>query len=198
MNPSRFDNDMIKAANLEATNTDQIMQAQKGDPVILGRLYERYHLGIYRYLYYRVSEQQAAEDLTSEVFLRMLRYLASYQPGQVSFRAWLFQIAHNLVVDYYRMMSHRNHLQLDETRLTANDDPETEADRGFTSASLQAALAKLSDEQREVIILRFIAGLPIVQVAETLSKSVDSIKGLQRRALANLRAVLTDWEIEHE
>ena len=198
MNSNRFDDKMIKATNLEVTNTDQITRAQKGDPTVVGRLYERYHLGIYQYLFYRVSERQTAEDLTSEVFLRMIRALETYQPRLVSFRAWLYQIAHNLVVDYYRMMSHRNHLQLDEGLLAAKDDPVSEVDHGLTIASLHAALAKLPEEQRDVVILRFISGLPIAQVAETLGKSEDAIKGLQRRALTMLRAFLTEREIKYE
>lgn len=74
---------------------------------------------------------------------------------------------------------------------------DTAEERILNSESLRQAIAKLTEEQRDVILLRFIAGLPIAQVAEALNKSEDAIKGLQRRALIALRKIFTDWEVSY-
>ena len=178
-------------------NTDLIRRAQTGDTATLGELYERYQLSIFRYLYYRVGDRQTAEDLTSEVFERMLRFLAGFNPPSSSFQAWLFRIARNLSTDHYRKMSVRNDVQLEENLISVNDDPHTTIERVLTIEGLRQALAKLNEEQRDVILLRFVSGMPISEVAHTLNKSEDAIKGLQRRALSALREILVDWEVSY-
>jgi len=175
-----------------------VIRAKQGDVDAVGELYETYRLGVYRYLYYRTGDTQAADDLTSEVFLRMIRALNSYHFQDVGFQAWLFQIAHNLLNDHYRKMNVRKDVQLEETLM---NDPHNQRSRpvehSLTSVTLQKALDRLSIEQRDVIVLRFIAGMPITEVAHILHKSEDAVKGLQRRALSNLRNVLADWEIHY-
>lgn len=183
----------------EPQSVTQLIQcAQQGDTNAIGELYENFRLGVFRYLYYRAGDTQTADDLTSEVFLRMIRALSGYRQQDVSFQAWLFQIAHNLLNDHYRKMSVRNHVQLEENM---TDNPETARTRpvehSLTSLTLQKALDRLSEEQRDVIVMRFITGMPISEVAQTLNKSEDAIKGLQRRALTNLRDALADWEINY-
>lgn len=182
---------------LNAINTDIIVRAQRGDTAVIGALYERYHPGVFRYLYYRVGDLQTAEDLTSEVFLRMIRHLSGFRSRSVSFQAWLMQIARNIAIDHYRKMGHRNHLELVEDLVAGDEDPGRAVEQGLTSESLRLALGKLTDEQRDVILLRFVSGLPIVEVAQALHKSEDAVKGLQRRALIALRGILTDWEIDY-
>ncbi len=81
--------------------------------------------------------------------------------------------------------------------ITDKDDPDRNLERSLTSDLLLQALAKLSDLQRDVIVLRFVNGLPIAQVAQALHKSEDAIKALQRRALGTLREILTDWEVTY-
>jgi RNA polymerase sigma-70 factor (ECF subfamily) len=179
-------------------NTDLIKRAQQGDLETIGRLYETYHLSVFRFLFYRVGDRAAAEDLTSEVFLRMLRFISGFNPPGASFQAWLFQIARNLAIDHHRRMSVRNHLPLRENLAARGEQLDTTVERSLTSESLQAALAQLNDEQRDVILMRFIAGMPIAEVAKALHKSEDSIKGLQRRGLSALREILVEWEINYE
>jgi RNA polymerase sigma-70 factor (ECF subfamily) len=178
--------------------TRLVIKAKHGDTDAIAQLYECYRLAIYRYLYYRTGDSQTAEDLTSDVFLRMINGLANYRLRDVSFQAWLFQIARNLLNDHYRKQNVRNHVQLEENIM---EDPQAApgrpVERTLNSVTLHNALDLLSDEQRDVIVMRFITGLPISEVAETLNKSEDAVKGLQRRALANLRDVLSDWEINY-
>lgn len=177
--------------------TDLINRARNGgDAEAIGTLYEMYRVSIYRYLFYRTGDAQAADDLTSEVFLRMIAALAGYRIQGVSFQAWLFQIAHNLLIDHYRKMSHRDDVELEDAMMTdtATTIPQN-VERSLTSVTLRQALNRLSSEQRDVIVLRFVAGMPIAEVAQTLNKSEDAIKGLQRRGLLALREVLSDWEV---
>jgi RNA polymerase sigma-70 factor (ECF subfamily) len=175
-----------------------ITRAQKGDTQVIGMMYEQYHPGIFRYLYYRVGDQQTAEDLTSEVFVRMLRFLPAYRPQNVAFQAWLFQIARNLAIDHHRQMLVRNPARLEEDLIAGNDDPVVATEHGLTSQSLRRALGRLTDEQRDVIVMRFVSAMPIAEVAQALHKSEAAIKGLQRRALVALRETLDEWEIVYD
>ena len=179
--------------HLETPDASLIQRAQQGDSHAVGWLYERFQQNIFRYLYYRLGDHQSAEDLTSEVFLRMLRSLPRYQPQEAPFQAWLFKIARNLAVDHFRRSGSQEHLQ--ETLVAPDSPPEQAAERSLTHQRLRQALARLGDEQREVVILRFVLALPIGQVAQMLHKSEDAIKGMQRRGLLALRKCLNDMEV---
>lgn len=172
--------------------------ATQGDTEAFGELYECYQLSVFRYLYYRTGDTQLAEDLTSEVFLRMIRALPGYQQKEVAFQAWLFQIAHNLLNDHYRKANVRNHVELEEDMMEEMTSTRARpVEYTLNSMTLNQAINRLSGEQRDVIVLRFISGMPIAQVAQTLNKSEDAVKGLQRRALMTLRDVLADWEVHY-
>lgn len=188
---------MIEPATAQCTST-LIVRAQQGDTQAIGEIYECYRVNIFRYMYYRTGDGQTADDLTSEVFLRMIRSLNSYHKQEAAFLAWLFQIAHNLLTDHYRKMSHRNHLNLEEQQmLTSEPGSHPNGDAQLNSVMLQQALSRLNDEQRDVIVMRFVTCMPIADVAHALNKSEDAVKGLQRRGLAALRDVLSDWEVHY-
>lgn len=175
---------------LNTTSIDLINRAKNGERASIGQLYEDYHLHVYRYLYYLVGDVHTAEDLTSEVFLRMIRSLPNYHYQGISFQAWLFQIAHNLAIDHFRKDNKQMHVELEENLHNNDPDLDSALEQSLTSQTLRQALEKLNHSQREVIVLRFVAGMPIAQVAQTLRKSEDTIKGLQRRGLATLRKIL--------
>lgn len=182
---------------MEITNPEFIALARSGDSHVITAIYEQHRLGIFRYLYYRVGDVQAAEDMTSEVFLRMIGALDSYRPQRAGFEAWLYQIARNLSIDHYRKASIRDHVPLEDDLIGEYQDVDKAVERNLNHEHLRRALAKLTDVQRDVIILRFVNGLPISVVAQTLHKSEDSIKSLQRRALVALREILTEWEVNY-
>jgi len=182
---------------LEVLNEDLIRRAQEGEPIVVSALYERYQRRIFRYLYYRVGDQQTAEDLTSEVFLRMLEALSSYKNQNISFQAWLFQIARNLSIDHYRKMDVQQSVPLEDNMPEDGEEPLEMIAQELTSEKLRHALVKLPENQRDVVVMRFIAGMPIGEVAQTLHKSEDSVKGLQRRALLALRDTLVKWEVTY-
>ena len=180
---------------LETITPDVIAQAQKGNASVIAELYEHYRVSVFRYFYYRVGDIQAAEDLTQEVFVRLLRALGSYQVSNVSFDAWVFQIARNLAIDYYRKSQGRSEVALESVQAVLADTDQAGEHR-LNSTLLRQALEQINEAQRDVIVLRFVNGLPINQVAQALHKSEDAVKGLQRRALSALREILTSWEVE--
>lgn len=180
---------------LDVLNPTLIRRAKEGESTVVGELYERYQRGIFRYLYYRVGDQQTAEDLTSEVFLRMVEKITNFDDRRISFQAWLFQIARNLSIDHYRKMSVQQNVQLKDDIPESGNEPLEMVAQELTIEKLQQALLELPDNQRDVIVMRFIVGMPISRVAETLHKTEDSIKGLQRRALLALRGTLVEWEV---
>jgi RNA polymerase sigma-70 factor, ECF subfamily len=188
----------MQLLNDQHSNTQLIVRAKQGDTAAIGELYERYRLGVYRYLYYRAGDTQIADDLTSEVFIRMIRALSGYQVQNSSFQAWLYQIAHNLLNDHYRKASNRNQVELEDNM---SNDPlyrrSRPVEHTLNSVALKQALEVLSDEQRDVIVMRFISGMSIAEVAQSIHKSEDAVKGLQRRALSSLRAVLADLEVHY-
>jgi RNA polymerase sigma factor, sigma-70 family len=178
-------------------NSELILRAQRGNAEAVGRLYEENHQSIFRYLYYRTTDLQTAEDLTSEVFLKMVVALPAYLPKKVPFKAWLFQIARNLAIDHYRRNSTHPIINIEEDMLIIGNHQEQNTEDCLDSIVLKHALDRLNDEQRDVILMRFVEGMPIVQVALTLHKSEDAIKGLQRRALTALRSNLYFKESEN-
>jgi RNA polymerase sigma-70 factor (ECF subfamily) len=180
---------------LEVLNPELIRRAQEGETLVVSEIYDRYQRSIFRYLFYRVGDQQTAEDLTSEVFLRMIEKISSYRDQSTSFQAWLFQIARNLSIDYYRKMKVHDESSLTEDFPATGEQPAEIIDRDLTSEKLYQALAELPDSQRDVIVMRFVVGMPVWEVADTLHKTENSIKGLQRRALQSLRDLLTEWEV---
>jgi RNA polymerase sigma-70 factor (ECF subfamily) len=178
-----------------STTTEQVLRAQKGDEAAIRDLYLRHRTNVFRYLFYQVGDSQAAEDLTSEVFIRMIRALPSFQP-RGSFQAWLYQIAHNLAMDYHR--KEKTGLPLTEDLVADGDDPPETVERRLDNQRLQSALAQLNQAQREVLVMRFILRLPIEQTAQALKCSEDAVKGLQRRGLITLRQVLEDWSVSYD
>jgi RNA polymerase sigma-70 factor (ECF subfamily) len=173
-------------------NTEKIERAKQGDKEIIAALYEHNYLSVFRYLYYRVGNRQLAEDLTSEVFERMLRFIGGFHPPSDSFKAWLFQIARNLSTDHFRKMNIRPATTSLEENIADNSaNPGSELERTLDSERLLHSLSGLTEDQRDVILMRFIAGMPIAETAQALQKSEDAVKGLQRRALITLKTLLS-------
>jgi RNA polymerase sigma-70 factor (ECF subfamily) len=183
---------------LEVVSSDIISRAQDGDKTVLSALYERYRESIFRFLYYRVGDIHVAEDLTSEVFLRMIRAIGGYRPRGIAFDAWLFQIARNQAIDYYRKQQREQNVLLEDELLISSEGVEKMIDGNFNSERLVQALRHLSEPQRDVIVLRFVNEMPITQVAQTLHKSENSVKALQRRGLIALREILERWEVHYD
>jgi RNA polymerase sigma-70 factor (ECF subfamily) len=175
-----------------------IEQAQAGDKDAVAMLYETFQPQVYCYLYYRTGDYHSAQDLTADVFVKLLRSLPSYQQRKNgSFRAWLFEIARNVTIDHFRRMTLRQHTDLHEEVLDHRPTPEMIAERRLSNESLRRALRRLTHDQCDVIALRFLADMPIAEVAQVLNKSESAIKNLQLRGLAALQQILTAQKITY-
>jgi RNA polymerase sigma-70 factor (ECF subfamily) len=168
-----------------------ICRAVRGDAEAFGDLYMLHLDSIYRYVFHRVADRMEAEDLTEQVFLKAWKAMGRYRHGGSPFSSWLYRIAHNAVIDYYR--SSREVQPLDSVSRTLADDAlglEERAIKGSETARLHEAIGLLSAVRQEVIILRFVEGLSHGQVAEILGRSEGAIRVLQHRALTDLSAIL--------
>ncbi len=173
------------------TNERTLLErARQYDEAALGELYDRYAPRIYAYIYRRVGDACLAEDLTGDVFVRMIQAVQAERLWHTSFQAWLYRIAHNLVVDYYRRRPPVTELELDEQLVTAEDDPASAVAERLSQRSLRAAVSRLTSDQQQVLVLRFGEGMKAREAAEVMNKSTGAIEALQHRALATLRRVL--------
>lgn len=169
-----------------------VEQARAGDPGAFALLYDRYVQKIYSYIVVRIGDSDAAQDLTADVFLKALESLDSFRWRGHPFSAWLFSIAHNQVVDHLRKRERRRHLPLLDEALQIADDMEPlhMVEKQISRQQLLAAMARLTEIQREVIALRFAAELPIAQVARVLGISEEAVKARQHSALNALRRIM--------
>jgi len=166
-------------------------RAGRYDEAALGELYDRYAPRMYAYVYRRVGHAALAEDLTGDVFVRVLRAIRSERLWRTSFRGWLYRIAHNVVVDHYRRQLQGGAVPLDEVQLAAGGDslPDLAQD-ALDWAWLRGAICRLTPEQQEVLALRFGEGLTARETAQVIQKTTGAAEALQRRALAALRRLL--------
>lgn len=170
----------------EPTESRVVAEAQRGDPVALTALYEHFKQDVFRFIYYRTHDTEVAADLTGDVFEKMIRALPTYQPDR-PFAAWLFQIARNQVIDYWRKQEVRRTVPLDETMPSAEDPPDQVVGKTLTLERLVQALSHLTEDQQEVVVLRYGVGMRIRAVAATMERSEGSVRMLQHRALQALR-----------
>jgi len=163
-------------------------RARAYDEEALGKLYDEYAPLIYAYLYRRVQDAQMAEDLTGEVFVRMLQAIQSERFWHTSFRGWLYRIAHNLLVDHYRKQPPT--LTLDERLVADQDDLDSAVAERLSHQRLRSAISRLTSDQQQVLALRFGEQLTAREVGEVMGKSVSAIEALQHRGVAALRRIL--------
>jgi RNA polymerase sigma-70 factor (ECF subfamily) len=161
-------------------------RAQAGERDAVAELYRLHSPAIFRYFFFRVPDQATAEDLTGEVFLKMLEGLPRYVDRGYPFAAWLFRIAHDRLVDYHRRKASHGSGPLSDRLVDAGADTERSAMRAQGDRELHARLAELTSEQRLVVQLRFVEGYSLQETAAILAKTPGAIKALQHRALQQL------------
>lgn len=167
-----------------------IQQAQQGDQAAIAQLYQMHAQQIYRYVAYRVPTQADAEDITADVFIKMLEGLRSYRLTGAPFEAWLYRIASARVADFHRRGRRRPQTELSETLSTSDPSPEEQLHAEQEVAVLRHALSGLGSDQQEILVLRFVERKSHQEVAEILGKTVSAVKSIQHRALVQLAARL--------
>lgn len=172
-----------------------VRRAQHHDQEAFAQLYEEHFDKIYRYVTFKIGNETEAEDMTQQVFLNALHSISSFKWKGIPFSAWLFRIAHNQVVDYFRSKK-RTAVPLDESLASNDNNPQLIVEQKLDIEQLLLATKQLTGAQREVISLRFAGELSIAQVAKAMGKSQGAVKALQHSAIVALRKVLQVTENE--
>ena len=174
-----------------------LAHARQGDDEALRDIYGAYFSPIYQYIRLRVDSTQQAEDLSSEVFLKLITACRGKNAPKHSLRGWLFRVARNVIHDHYGKSKQFTETVLgDWIPADTDDDPEVQFMRGLNREQARQAIRRLSFAQQEVIILRFGHLLSLQETAEIMGKKANAIKALQFRALNKLREILQSMGAE--
>jgi RNA polymerase sigma-70 factor (ECF subfamily) len=181
------------SVTMRTEDDPSLVRAAQRDSAVFGALYRRYVTPVYRYLYSRVGNAAEAEDLTAQVFIEALEGLPRYQE-RGHFPAWLFTIARRRAADHHRRSQPA--LPLNDVADPADDnDPQSHIMRIEALRHLGALVAQLDDDARELLRLRFAAGLTFGQIAGVLGRREGAVKMALHRLLERLKAM---WEARDE
>ncbi len=186
----------------EELHAEQLLieRSVRGESSAFGQLYDRYLPKIYRFIFFKVGHREEAEDLTHQVFLSAWENISSFRQQGLPLSSWLYKIARNRVIDHYR--TKRTHVPLetdgdfehipeDISRLAEGMD---DLEKKLLLERIYTSLHKLTDEQQEIIVLRFIEELSNKEIARALEKNEVAIRVLQHRALKNLKKIIEEYE----
>lgn len=174
--------------------------AQKADTDAFSKLYDIFIDPVYRYVYFRVKDLDA-EDIVETIFLKVWESIRQYKHKKnSSFSSWIFKIAHNMVIDYYRSLKNKDVQSLDETIVddTRHHNPLNNINLVIDNENLKIALSNIKKSYRDIIIYKFINELSNAEIAEILEKSEGSLRILQFRALNALKKELTDMGVNYD
>lgn len=174
-----------------------VLQAQEGDKEAFAKIYDYFFDRIYRYVYFRVHMAEV-DDLVEMVFIKAWVNLEKYEKRDVQFSAWIFRIAHNIVIDHRR--SHRPLFEMTEE---IEDESEKAAPKRLTEKNLMSEIVresvdKLKEPYRQVITLKFLLGLSNDEIAEIMNEREGNIRVLQFRALKELKVLLREKGVQPE
>ncbi len=167
-----------------------------GDREAFAELYRALVEPVFRYLYWSMGSREDAEDLAEEVFVRALLNMGSFNPARAPLKAWIFRIAHNLLVDHQRRGARRRREELDERVVDDSKPVPQRIEEEERARTLRESLRGLPSAQRQVITMKYFAGMSNAEVAKALGRSEGAINALQHRALRSLGKTLRElgWE----
>lgn len=160
-------------------------RARAGDAEAFGGLYDRFQPEIVRYLAHRVGDPDTAEDLAQQVFLKAWQAIPRYEARGVPFKAWLYRMAHNQMVDHFR--TRKQTADLDGIDVPEDAEAESIVLAAEMSEALGQALGRLSEDHRQVLTLRFLMEKSAKEIGEIMGRKEVTVRGLQMRALQALR-----------
>jgi len=173
----------------EVTDEEIIQRAIQGDKEAFSHLYQQHVTKIYNYIYYRTGNANDAEDLTARVFYRAMGSIQRYQQKGVPFSAWLYRIAHNMVANWHRDNSRKREVPLeDQIDLPfKGEQPEATLLRNQETHYLMTYIRSLPSDRQQLVILKFVEGLPNSEIALIMNRSEGAVKSLYHRTLETLR-----------
>jgi RNA polymerase sigma-70 factor (ECF subfamily) len=177
---------------MSSSEQNELESLNRLEPQIVGAIYDRYFPEVYRFVRYRLSDEPAAEDIASDVFVRLLEAVGAGRGPQTNLKAWLLATASHIVTDHLRRGYRRPESELPETMPDGAPDPSHDYEKLERERRLKSAMSCLTDEQQYVVTLRFNQGYSLEETACLMEKNVNSVKQLQFRALAALNRALGD------
>ena len=183
----------VATDNLQGAVPDTVSLTEE-----FGRLYELYLPKIYQYTRYRISDKEAAEDLTSDIFNKALDGFKQYNSEKASFSTWIFSIARNTIIDYYRKHAKESKVRrnAEPDSLLSSDSPEEKLSRSEEIARLRECILKLNDSEQELISLKFSGGMTNREVARITGFSESNVGTILCRAIRKLRVDFSGWYYE--
>ncbi len=166
------------------------------DPQVIGAVYDQLYPEVYRYILYRLGDQSLAEDLASDVFVRLLEAVQNKRGPQTNLKGWLISTASHVVADHLRQLYRRPTEAITDSVADLGPGPQNEFDLREQNNTVQQAYAKLTIEQQEVLALRFNQGYSLEETAHAMKKNVNAVKALQLRALAALQRQIGEVDYE--
>ena len=174
------------------TSENLLKRARQWDEDALAEVYDTLAPAIYRYAYRRVGHQDTAQEIVSETFHRFLVALKHGSGPTTHLSAWLYRVAHNLIVDFYRRLPALDPESIDDVVIAEADQSEQHLERRMQASQARAALQQLTPLQQQVIVLRFFEELSIEEVGQVIDRTEGAVKALQHRALGSLRRILEE------
>ncbi len=174
------------------SDTDLVARASQGEVQAFGDLYERYLDEIYRFIYYRVMDEDEAEDMTETAFLKAWEALPKTNRPVENFRAWMYRIAHNLVIDRHRTRKITVPLEHAVGVRDVQPMPERVAQNREESTELAQKMSELQPRHQQVLLCRFVNGLSHAETAQVMGLKENHVRVLQYRALKEIRQLLTE------
>jgi RNA polymerase sigma-70 factor (ECF subfamily) len=182
---------------------DLVRRVRAQDPHAFDELYSRYSPRVFGYLFQRLNgDAEEAEDLTADVFAKVYEKIDGFQPQGAPLSAWVFRIAHNRLIDSVRRRPRQTLIALDDAPEITSGPVFAGIDQQVALDQIKLGLTRLTNEQRQVVVLRFLEGKSLAETAEIVRRNEDAVKKLQARGLASLRRGLEClsgcWRVELE
>lgn len=197
MKSSSRDTIMRTGTNAMTTTNEQSAARLGGlDSQAIGAVYDQYFSEVYRFVLYRVGDQTLAEDIASDVFVRLLEAVNKGSGPSSNLKGWLIGTASHVITDHLRKKYRRPEQEIPDSLPDMSPGPASETDQRETNRLVRGAYDKLTAEQQEVLALRFGAGHSLEETASQMNKNVNAIKALQFRALAALQREI--GEVDHD
>ena len=167
-----------------------VHDARSGDKEAVGVLYDTFVDAVYRFVYFRVSTREDAQDLTEETFVSIFEHIGTYNERGLPFEAWVYRITRNKIIDYYRSKKKTVSLEESADYPDEKQNPERETERQLTKEYIMDCVRHLPESYQEIIILKYIEDKTNEEISELLDKPLAHVRVLQSRAVQKLRTIV--------